>query len=299
MTEWPRFLAGHRLDAATRLIDLPYRPTPPPPQREQQSLHRPPRPGGAGGGDTSTNPILCNLLDAFDRNIGRARESLAAGKLSVFDQHRLNSFIPRRSSPKPLYHRLQKGTYTKYMHVFQRLICFVYRLAWVKLQSAPLLHDRLTDELTLALANAVRTARELAEAEADGGETKKEDVVNGRIRDGSYGYYISLRKRADDACLALCISLLDHQLYGDIYDSLVVGFLAVLPIEEFCDGKPLPRPRLCEAIRYTSHLLTVYLLTVYLRSGSTSAKPHTNPRATGIISAKRIPAKRSILTSYI
>jgi hypothetical protein len=34
----------------------------------------------------------------------------------------------------------------------------------------------------------------------------------------------------DASCLQLCIALLDHTLYGDIYDSIVLSFLAVLGI---------------------------------------------------------------------
>lgn len=39
-----------------------------------------------------------------------------------------------------------------------------------------------------------------------------------------------LRKRLDDKCLMPMVSLLDHELYGDVYDSIVVSFLAVMGI---------------------------------------------------------------------
>lgn len=35
----------------------------------------------------------------------------------------------------------------------------------------------------------------------------------------------------DDLCLEFCIAILDHQLKGDIYESVVLGFLAVLGID--------------------------------------------------------------------
>jgi hypothetical protein len=50
----------------------------------------------------------------------------------------------------------------------------------------------------------------------------------------------------DKATLLFCIVLLDHAFYKDIYDSVIVGFLAVLGIRN--DGCFL------EAINYTSHL---------------------------------------------
>ena len=35
----------------------------------------------------------------------------------------------------------------------------------------------------------------------------------------------------DEACLELCISLLDHNLRGDLFESAIVGFLAALGID--------------------------------------------------------------------
>jgi hypothetical protein len=35
----------------------------------------------------------------------------------------------------------------------------------------------------------------------------------------------------DDCCLGLCISLLDHELKGDLFESVVVGFFAVSAID--------------------------------------------------------------------
>jgi len=50
----------------------------------------------------------------------------------------------------------------------------------------------------------------------------------------------------DKATLLLCIALLDHALYKDIYDSVIVGFFAILKIRK--DGC------FSEATNYTSHL---------------------------------------------
>jgi hypothetical protein len=45
-----------------------------------------------------------------------------------------------------------------------------------------------------------------------------------------------LRAELDQACLRFCITLLDHCLNGLIYDSVVVGFLAVLGINIKING---------------------------------------------------------------
>ncbi|KAF1969653.1 hypothetical protein BU23DRAFT_652385 [Bimuria novae-zelandiae CBS 107.79] len=40
----------------------------------------------------------------------------------------------------------------------------------------------------------------------------------------------------DKACLLLCISLLDHTLQGDYFESVILSFLAVLGIDEKPSG---------------------------------------------------------------
>jgi hypothetical protein len=57
----------------------------------------------------------------------------------------------------------------------------------------------------------------------------------------------TLQQKLDLACLQLCITLLDHCLMGDIFDSVIVGFLAVLGIDTAKEGFQ-------EATTYTSHL---------------------------------------------
>lgn len=143
----------------------------------------------------------------------RARSSLREGRLNVFDQHRLNSFVARRSSQKPLIHDLKEETYAKYTRVLKHLLCYVFRLAWQKTE--PNLWFRLTDGQTIAMVEAVGAAAELAQSQGEG-------LTSDQCK--------SLRKKLDDKCLVFLVSLLDHKLYGDIYDSIVVGFLAAMGI---------------------------------------------------------------------
>ncbi len=57
-------------------------------------------------------------------------------------------------------------------------------------------------------------------------------------------------KELDEACLLLCIALLDHLLHGDIYDSVIIRFLAVLGVRRE-DGS------FHEPVSYTSYLSTL------------------------------------------
>ena len=75
----------------------------------------------------------------------------------------------------------------------------------------------------------------------------------------------------DEACLQLCIALLDHRLMGDIYDSIVVGFLAVLGIDKTAEGfqeATLYTPRLSALIKL-AQLLVVQRAVVAAESGET------------------------------
>jgi hypothetical protein len=198
ITEWPRFLEPHqgRLSEVAALTFLP--------DSDELYDH-----GVQGNQDGLLHVILLSL----DRVIARARSSLKEGKLNVFDQHRLNSFVARRSSQKPLIHDLKEETYVKYIRVLKRLICYVFRLAWQKAQPTP--KFRLTEAQKISMIEAVGAAAELAQSHGEG-------LALDQRR--------SLSKRLDDKCLLFLVSLLDHKLYGDIYDSIVVGFLAAMAI---------------------------------------------------------------------
>lgn len=54
------------------------------------------------------------------------------------------------------------------------------------------------------------------------------------------------RDHLDDCCLEFCILLLDHCLKGDVYDSIVIGFPAVLGINT-------KKMKFNDAAQYTSH----------------------------------------------
>jgi hypothetical protein len=117
-----------------------------------------------------------------------------------------------------------------YKKVWKQLLCFLYRLVWQ--QQQPSLHCCLTAAQTVALSSVVERAAE---------------VIQQR-EDGDIGQESAAAQMAalDQATLLLCIALLDHALYKDIYDSVIVGFLAVLGIKK--DGC------FSEATNYTSYL---------------------------------------------
>ena len=61
----------------------------------------------------------------------------------------------------------------------------------------------------------------------------------------------------DAACLQLCIELLDHRLIRNIFDSIVIGFLAMAGIDQNAKG-------FLEAPVYTSKLNALSRLPSFL-----------------------------------
>src|SRR5436190_2328083 len=205
-TDWIRYLEGHNLQAAAELIALPHPSEP--------------------------EPELVALLDALDRLVEQARNSILQGKVNAFDQQRINSFLrsgsrSSKASDRPLAYKLHKNTYAKYKSTWKQLLCFVYRLVYQ--QQQPALHCLLTPVQLAALDQVAQAAHTYVREQQE---------------------MPAFQSALDHACLRFCIALLDQRLMGDLYDSVIVGFLAVLGIDKAREGFQ-------EAIPYTPHLSAI------------------------------------------
>ncbi|KAK2685192.1 hypothetical protein QWA68_016622 [Fusarium oxysporum] len=136
-TEWGRYLAEYPLGAAARLHDLPSGESWNGSDMSGDSHH-----GNEHKRQRQSEYVLQHLLTALKRLVEQARKTMSDGRFNVFDQHRLNSFLPRRTSGRPFFYKLQDNTYKEYARVAQKLICFVYRRAWAG--TGPSLHHYRT-----------------------------------------------------------------------------------------------------------------------------------------------------------
>jgi hypothetical protein len=129
--------------------------------------------------------------------------------------------------------KLQKGTWRQYTRIWKALLCFVYRTQ----QNDTSLSHRLTPRQLCNLDEAVKYANRHAQLCRASPTTSEQTTV--------------LLEQSTDVldhhCLELCISLLDHTLKGDVHESVVVGFLAVLGIDA-------NKQTLKEAYHYTPSL---------------------------------------------
>ena len=106
--------------------------------------------------------------------------------------------------------KLQKGTWTQYLGIWKRLLCFVFRTAQpdYSTEYPTMLSYHYTTE---QLSNLDRIIQWLQ--------------VELKYRDQQWSTEL------DGLTLLLCISHLDHTLKGDLFDSAVVGFFAVMAVD--------------------------------------------------------------------
>lgn len=182
---------------------------------------------------------------------------ISNGWLTLFNpvhQIRINSFLQRpRVWDRPILIQLRPSTYRAYRQVWQRLICFAYRTS--RPNAAVQLGHQLTTAQLAALDRMETAAAELLSLpspplctpgpgaadhppwttgggpwvviQTPRGGDRDRDPEGDRRTERRHAAYEQL----DHACLDLSIALLDHPLKGDLFESAVVAFLAVLGVD--------------------------------------------------------------------
>ena len=154
-------------------------------------------------------PLLVQFSQSLTRLIDRVYQTIEDCRVNKFDQIRINSFLQR---PGVWDHSIQiylkPSIYQRYWQVWQRLICFAYRT------SRPGQPIVLRHQLTIVQLAALDRIKVSAQR-----------LLHG---DGSLS---AIQAQLDKAYLAFSIVLLDHSLKGDLFESVLVGFLAALGID--------------------------------------------------------------------
>lgn len=123
------------------------------------------------------------------------------------------------ATDRPLLVKLQKSTWRHYTRIWKALLCFVYRTA--QPDQKVLLRHQLTSRQTTNLYKVIAKGEELAQLSSCD-ETFGEETTSAIEQ---------LRDALDTDCLEVCVSLLDHDLKGDLFESAIVGFLAAIAID--------------------------------------------------------------------
>lgn len=196
MTRWPKYLQGHSFTEVALL---------------------------ASPANAVSEPLLIEFSNSLDRIVEEAHSSIRDDKVNVFDQERINSFLQRRRAfDRPLMIKLRDSTYQKYKQVFKRLLCFAYRT--IQPENPIALAHRLTTRQLKHLDEMIVVGEELV-------GLKENQKQREGVDQGSTTVQKPMETRLDRACLHFCISLLDHTLKGDLFESTAVGFLAALAVD--------------------------------------------------------------------
>lgn len=210
LTQWPDYLKGTTLASVARLTYLPSSAT------VSQSIlgaHKEILSTTEHANNDKVVSIITPILTAFDDLIEETRSTLTSGRMNIFDQHRVNSFQQGKPFRRPIFTKLLNGTYRSYKRVGKQLLCYVMNVAYFR--HRPHVSFKMTQAQVLALDHLVAACRSIPKTDS------------GRQDSDSKRAWAKLRRR----CLDLWITLLDHNLKGSIYDSLIVGFLAAMGID--------------------------------------------------------------------
>ncbi len=185
---------------------------------------------------------LKELTQAIDRLVEAAYHSVCNDRINFFAQKRIASFLPQRKAySQPLMVKLQKATYRQYKELWKRLLCFAVR------SNDPAQPIRLGHCLNSRQTALLDRIFGLGMQRTYGG-----------VEPSHGGAAIRLPMQIfDDACLDFCISLLDHELKGDVHESTVVGYLAVLGID-------VANTSFYAAVNHTSTLLGFFKISQML-----------------------------------
>lgn len=186
MTRWLKYLQGHLFDDVALL---------------------------ASPADQAAEPLLVEFSDSL---VEEAHSLIQNNKVNVFNQARINSFIQRRRAfDRPLMTKLRDSTNQNYQLVFKRLICFAYRT--IQLRNRVALTHRWTTCQLGHLDQMIGVGQELADFKQSQKEGSGDDQGLRTIQK-------PMETWPDRACLRFCISILDHTLKGDLFESILISF---------------------------------------------------------------------------
>ena len=193
LTRWPEYLRGHRPRDIAQLIA--------PPSAENEA-------------------VLLAVCDSLERVVKEAHQSVCDDKVNVFDQARINSFLQRpRAADRPLMVKLQRSTWRTYTRIWKSLLCFVYRTSRPDHRKS--YRHQLTSRQAVGLAAVITRSNELAllspRSDSDGASVPRDRAA--------------AVAALDQSCLDFCISLLDHDLKGDLFESAILGFFVAAGVD--------------------------------------------------------------------
>jgi hypothetical protein len=160
-----------------------------------------------------SDPLLQVFARSVDRLVEPAYATICSDKVNYFGQRCISSFLPaKRTYIRALLVKLQAATYERYKDSWKRQLAFVYSSNMKKVTAKPLRH-RLTSCQTALSDKLICQSRAVLDSGSDTAALKE------------------MKLELDNICLDFYIALLDQDLKGDLFQSAILGYFAVMGID--------------------------------------------------------------------
>lgn len=166
-----------------------------------------------GNPDEDILAMICESLQRVTNKAEKVASAEIVGESSLFH---VNAVEYGKKANHPITADMEDGTRKKYHGVWQKLFCYIFRVQeWESDDRPPF---RITPHQQSAWMKLVEQADIVPESSIDG-DTLCEECTESI-------------KEMDRRCLRFCITLLDHQLVRNEYESIIISGLAILGINE-------------------------------------------------------------------
>lgn len=179
----------------------------------------------------------CYILEvhrAFRRLVWRARTNAVLEKVGIFALFEVERRVTGEESNRPFNANIRRNTIRRYRHFWNGIWTFVLRTWDLPTEERP--PCTVTSEQKRLLGKVVDEAEKAAAVRRKPGTTEQdeEDDAHDTQFHGAAAMVgrKASREGLEDAILDLTISLLDHALKDDVYESILISALAALSIEE-------------------------------------------------------------------
>jgi superfamily II DNA helicase RecQ len=149
---------------------------------------------------------LQEVEKSLKRLVEKARQTILQKKVSMFLLHRAESYEAGQDSHKVFHVNIGMDTIQRYLHIWSQILVYILRTASTESRLY-----QFTSTQQDCIGKVMIAAKVF--------QLYKEDDVE------------DMQEELDEACLQLCITLLDHQLDGDEYESAILSGLAVISLD--------------------------------------------------------------------
>jgi len=171
--------------------------------------------------DASEEPELQAIIDSFGRVVSTAQCIAVPETVGINTLFEVNRKIATQKPAMPFNSSMGEDTLKKYRGFWEQLLCYIYRMQEDEQFEEVRPGYQLTRPQQDAFDALVRAVDDMTDRMEEAGSVEGQERPGGQEEDPTL-------KRIDKLCLELCMTLLNHELGDDEYESVIISGLAVL-----------------------------------------------------------------------